>query len=270
MEKFSAAFRSRFPRPEDLDSIENSCGELEALKRARIDVPTLVPEFYERGNMPRLPVKLMILMQNAIRRALELAESMIRDSNAFRYTPVYTSARSLFELASLIFDTYERMYAVSEKWDMRAYLEFNEHLDHVILGWKSETWHPGRDKPDELELRAKNILTIIQRIDKKIPRFFGLYELLSEVAHPNYMGMMEAYCKLGPEFLSIEFFDSPTQADPERVAPALSCAEGALDMLASTIRKFEDAFVSFTKGIAEQIRDPSSDEAIRAWDKPIR
>src|SRR3954447_23177785 len=157
MEKFSSEFRARFTKPEILDKIEAECGRLEALKRGRIDVPHLVPEFYKDGKMPRLPIKMMLLMQNAIRRAVELSDSMIRDANAFSYTPVFTSSRSLFELASLIFDAGDRTFAILNTWDMKAYLEFSEHLDNVILGWKSEEWHPGRDKAEHLELKAKNI-----------------------------------------------------------------------------------------------------------------
>lgn len=272
MEQFSSEFRGVFSTAELLDNIEGSGTKLDSMKRARFDVPTLVPEFYEQGSMPRLPIKLMLLMQNAIRRGLELSDSMIRDTNAFSYTPVFTSARSLFELASLVFDAYDRLFAIFENWDTTAYLEFNDHLDNVILGWKADQWHPGRDKAEDLALKAKNILTMMQRIDKHVPGYFGMYELLSEVAHPNYMGMMEAYCRIGSELLSADFIDSPTRAEPERIFIALSNAEAALDMLASTVERFELMFVPFAKLAAERIRDndDENNEAFRNWDKPIR
>ncbi len=61
-----------------------------------------------------------------------------------------------------------------------------------MLGFKSTTWHPGLDESEHLVLVPQNILTIIQRIEKRhIPGFCGLYALLSEAAHPNYTGMME-------------------------------------------------------------------------------
>ena len=271
MEKFSGEFRARFPKPDVLDKIEAECTRLEALKRGRIDVPRLVPEFYKDGKMPRLPIKMMLLTQNGIRRAVELSDSMIRDANAFSYTPVFTSSRSLFELASLIFDAHDRLQAIHSNWDMKAYLEFSEHLDNVILGWKSEEWHPGRDKAEDLALKAKNVITIMQRIDKKyIKGYFSLYELLSEVAHPNYMGMMEAYCRIGNELLSVEFFDSPARLDPERIFIASNNAEGAIGMLADTIEKFEGIFVEFSKLAAKMIHDGGSVDALREWEKPIR
>lgn len=68
------------------------------------------------------------------------------------------------------------------------------------------------------------------------------------------MGMMEAYCRIGNELLSADFIDSPTRAEPERIFIALSNAEDALDMLASTVERFELMFVPFAKLAAERIR----------------
>ena len=130
-----------------------------------------------------------MLTQTAIRRALELNDAMIRDANAFSYTPVWVNSRSLFELASLMFDTVDKVGEIVAKWDFDRYKEFDLHLSEIMLGFKSAAWHPGREKGEHLDLVPQNIVTIIQRIEKKhIPEYFSLYELLSEVAHPNYMG----------------------------------------------------------------------------------
>jgi len=76
--------------------------------------------------------------------------------------------------------------------------------------------------------------------------------------------MMEAYCRIGNELLSADFIDSPTRAEPERIFIALSNAEGALDMLASTGERFELMFVPFAKLAAERIRgDDDNSEAFR-------
>ena len=140
MEHFSADFRKRFEKTDVLDGIEQAMARLVCLRRERLDVSTLIPELYKTGQLPRTPVKLVVLTQVAIRRALELAESMMRDANAFSYTPVWSSSRSLFELASLIFDAVDRVTVLMEKWDAKAFIEFNEHMDNVLLGWKSKDW----------------------------------------------------------------------------------------------------------------------------------
>lgn len=256
MEHYSEEFRERFPRKEVLDGVEQEIARLVGLRRERLHVPTMIPEVYSTGRMPRTPIKLMVLTQVAIRRALELAESMIRDANAFSYTPVWTSSRSLFELSSLIFDSVDRAHAFLEKWDDKGFLEFNEHMDNVLLGWKAKDWHPGRNA-DELTLTAKNIITIIQRIEKRhIPKYFSLYELMSEVVHPNYMGMIEAYQRVhGLSALDIEFIDSPSHEDVERIVIPLDNGHGSLGMLADAVSDFEKRLTQLALLISEKIGD---------------
>jgi hypothetical protein len=253
MEHFRRGFRKRFEKNDVLDGIEQPMARLVSFRREVLDVPTLIPALYQTGQLPRTPVKLVVLTQVAIRRALELAESMIRDANAFSYTPVWSSARSLFELASLIFDAIDRVTVLVETWDSRAFVEFNEHMDNVLLGWKSKDWHPGRNA-DELALTAKNIITIVQRIEKRhIPQYFSLYELMSEVVHPNYMGMIEAYQRVeGPDVLHVQFIDSPAEMDTERISIPLGNAVGSLKMLADAISEFESRLKQFTFLIAEK------------------
>lgn len=255
MERFSSQFRGRFSNAEKLDHIEAAYDDLVRLKRPQVHVPTLLPEFYEKRRMPRLPIKLMVLMQVAIRRAHELTDSMIRDANAFTYTPVWTSSRSLFELASLIFDAKEKVRSLLNGWDEKAYLDFNEHLDNVLLGFKSKAWAP--KGPPDVELTAKNILTIIQRIERDaIPDFFKMYELLSEVAHPNYMGMIEQYQKLTDEDPPTTIFiDEPARVDPDTISIPLGAAEGTLHMLAGAISDFETWFPDFGRLSAEKLLD---------------
>jgi hypothetical protein len=248
MEEFSPEFRVRFPRHEIPDQIQKSYKALTDLKRGGIHVPTLIPALTETGRMPRLPIKLLVLMQVAIRRSLELADSMVRDANAFSYAPVWMSARSLFELASLIFDTVDKAKDLIGVWNQKAYMEFSEHIDNVLLGFKSAQWHPGRHTGADLDLVAKNILTIIQRIEKKhISGYLSMYELLSEVVHPNYMGMIEAYQKLSPGLLDVELIDSPAQKNPELIAIPLDAAEGSLGMLVEAIGDFEGFLEKFAR-----------------------
>lgn len=262
MERFSTEFRTAYAKSEHLDQIERSYDDLVRLKRARIDVPTLVPEFHDRGRMPRLPIKIMVLMQVAIRRGLELADSMIRDANAFSYTPVWTSSRSLFELASLIFDAKEKVRAILQGWDEKAYLDLNEHLDNVLLGFKSKEWAP--KAPPDVELTARNIITIIQRIEKNvIPDFFKLYELLSEVVHPNYMGMLEQYQKLTEdEPPATIFVDAPAQVSTDVIMIPLDNGSGTLTMLAQSITDFEAWFNDFCRLAADNILGEDDDPAV--------
>lgn len=243
MERFSREFREGFERPALLDEIEAAYAKVTALRREKIFIPDLVPS--PENGMPFVPVKVLFLIQMAIRRSSELADSMIRDANAFAYTPVWTSSRSIFELSALIFDMKERIRPILQKWDSKAYDAFCEHLDAVLLGFKSMDWHPKAEEHPDLVVVARNVLGMIDRIaTKHIPEFRKMYDVLSEVAHPNYMGMMEQYMIMHDE-LTIEFVDLPTARNPLAVKIPLDSSHATLELLAASIAQYEQWFPDF-------------------------
>lgn len=254
MQKFSEDFRGRFERPELLDHIETACSKLIALRRETIFIPDLVPEL--ESGMPFVPVKVLFLTQMAIRRGAEFADSMIRDANAFAYTPVWTSSRSIFELAALVFDMKERIRVILQKWEDKTYYDFCEHLDAVLLGFKSMDWHPKSAEHPDLVVVARNVLGMIDRISAKhIPDFRQMYDLLSEVAHPNYMGMMEQYMLMHDE-LNIEFIDLPTAKNSLAIKIPLDSSQVTLEMLALSIGQYESWFLDFVKLCQRNVPQP--------------
>ena len=263
MERFSADFRGKYPHKEHLDGIEQAYDFLLRLRREYIHFPSLIRELEQTGKVPRNPINVLVLMQTAIRRGLELTDAMIRDANALSYTPVWVNSRSLFELASLAFDTADKVSELIANWDLERYKEFDLHLSKIMLGFKSAVWHPGRDNGEHLDLVPQNIITIIQRIEKKhIPEYFSLYELLSEVAHPNYMGMMEQYHKLHPEDHVAEFFDRPAERDITSVQIPLDNAHGSLGLLVKAIEMYEANLTTYALLCAKNIPPDASDAAI--------
>ena len=249
MQRFSEEFRTQHPTPEVLDGIEGASGKLESLRRTRLYAPDLVPQFRGKGHLPFVPMKVLGLLQVAIRRALELADSMIRDANAYSYTPVWISSRSLFELSALIFDTMDRIRPILMKWDGEAYYQFCDHLDNILLGFKTPALQPEvPEGTQDTALKAKNILTMIDRLDRGafqgIRRF---YDELSEVAHPNYLGMIAEYQVVEDDRLTITFVDSPARRDLDVVRLPLNYAQLSLAMLAGAIDEYEQRFVDFVK-----------------------
>lgn len=198
-------------------------------------------------------------MQVAVRRAIELTESMMRDANAYAYTPVWTSARSLFELSALMFDTADKVHKLRETWDLTQYLEFSEHLDNVMLGFKSKEWQP--KVPERIDLDARNILGIIKRIDRDHLKgsYLSLYELLSEVAHPNYMGMLEQYQRIsGDDLHTVTFVDSPARADIRTITIPIGNAHGTLAMLVKAVEDYESWLNAFLDLAAANVSENSS------------
>jgi hypothetical protein len=246
MERFSADFRGKYRHNDHLDGIERGHDRLRELRRDRIHFPTVIPGLIEPLKVPNNPAHVLVFMQTAIRRGLELTNSMIRDANAFSYTPVWVSSRSLFELGSLVFDLSDNVSDLVAGWDFGRYLEFETHLAKIMLDFKSTTWHPGLDESEHLVLVPQNILTIIQRIEKRhIPGFCGLYALLSEAAHPNYTGMMEQYHTLDLHATTAEFHDRPAERDIALIEVPLANAEAALVMLGDAIESYESNLTEY-------------------------
>jgi len=246
LERFSDDFRGKYRHSDHLDGIERAHDRVLALRRDRIHFPAVIPGLIDARKVPKHPANVLVFMQTAIRRGLELTDSMIRDANAFSYTPVWVSSRSLFELGSLVFDVSDQVSDLVADWDVARYLEFETHLVKIMLGFKSARWHPGLEKSEHLHLAPHNILEIIQRIEKRhIPGFCGLYELLSEVAHPNYMGMMEQYHTLDHDATTAEFHDRPAERDIALIEIPLQNAEGALVMLGDGIESYESNLTKY-------------------------
>jgi hypothetical protein len=255
MERFSAAFRAKYRHTDHLDGIERAHDRVLGLRRDRIHFPTVIPGLVEALKVPKNPANVLVFMQTAIRRGLELTDSMIRDANAFSYTPVWANSRSLFELGSLVFDLSDTLSDLVADWDVARYVEFETHLAKIMRGFKSSTWHPGRDESEHLNLAPQNILTIIRRIEKRhIPGFFSLYDLLSDVAHPNYMGMMEPYHTLDVDATTAEFHDRPAERDIIVIEIPLEIAHAALAMLGDGIESYESNLTKYALLYMENFR----------------
>src|SRR5947207_672447 len=104
MEAFSPSFRTRYSDACHLDGIERAAEALRRYRRNEIHFLTALPEFSEADRVPRNPLNVLVFLQIAVRRGLELSDAIIRDANAFACAPVWINARSLFELGSLCFD----------------------------------------------------------------------------------------------------------------------------------------------------------------------
>jgi hypothetical protein len=243
VERFSTEFRTRFGKAELLDRIEAAHSKLLALRRPTIFIPDLAPS--TSSSMPFVPIKVLFLMQIALRRASELADAMVRDANSLSYTPVWTNSRAIFELAALLYDAKERIRVLLQRWEDKAYYDFCEHLDAILLGFKSTEWHPKSPEHPDLTVITRNILTLIDRIAAKhIPEFRSMYDLLSEVAHPNYMGMMEQYL-ITHDALNIEFVDHPVDRDAASIKIPLDAAHSTLEMLALSVGQYDGWFRDF-------------------------
>ena len=91
--------------------------------------------------------------------------------------------RSGFESLAILIYLNERIRQVLDgTLDFHA---FGEETSRLLLG----------SRDGSTEIQSINIMTILQKCDRKYTGIEKLYAKLSESAHPNYQGMMAGYSK---------------------------------------------------------------------------
>ncbi len=218
MEWFARSLKRKL-EDRDLDKIEETLLVLIASKEKVTDVRNLSP-------FAKMPFKIHDLLQIGLRRNIELAEASIRELNRQNVTTSMVLVRAVFETASLLFDSANRVVDVAKKDDVKVLDELDKFLMDVLVGFKSKDWASSE------EFVARNVLTIIQRIGKQLDiDMMWFYEGLSEHAHPNYLGMMATY-RLTAEVGNpiVKYADSPNESRDASIKIAVGGLAMGLDM----------------------------------------
>jgi hypothetical protein len=247
MERILGVTKKRLAgKVEALDRFQKTYEDLRDLREPEQDNRKVSP-------IATMPGKIHSLLQIGLRRTLELAESFIRELNAGSFTPLFIMSRALFETGGLLLDATIRIEDVTVAKAKDKLDELDEHLMSVMFGFKSAEW------PMTLEYQAKNVVTIIERLTKKLDvDLIAMYGDLSEHAHPNYLGMMAAFqhdVDLGNPV--IRFLDTPL--DREISLGALVWAMGGanigIEMTKYALEKQNKTATAFRKLCEEQIYD---------------
>jgi hypothetical protein len=113
--------------------------------------------------------------------------------------------------------------------------EMNDRLMTALAGWKLD--------PGELP-EAYNALTLVQHMNKVITGVFHSYKLLSEIAHPNWSGVVGLYSETDREKYITHFGRGLRDADgrANMIANALL---GSLSAFEYAYNKISDAMPVF-------------------------
>jgi hypothetical protein len=87
------------------------------------------------------------------------------------------------------------------------------------------------------ETKAVNVLTYIDKFDKRAAGFRGHYDILSERCHPNSLGHNFMFSKLDRSDGSVRFFD---EREPERNGQMLLAALAAFPLVESIMNRLDD------------------------------
>lgn len=159
---------------------ENALAEAKALSQL---IAQHLPERVEAAALSfdsKLPFKALSLRELLVHRMAELAGSAVDSYECHKTVAGAVLTRSIVETVAVTFALHRALARFVNDRDVGALDQF---LTQSLLGSR---W------PDS-EHRATNILTLIQHVEKVVPGFEASYDALSEVAHPNWSGVLGSF-----------------------------------------------------------------------------
>ena len=94
-------------------------------------------------------------------------------------------ARAVLEATAVLFSLAEDVEGIAKGKDVG---DFERRLNAMLVGSRN------RKTPVD----AINILTHLKKMDKSFEGILEHYDSLSELAHPNFAGVVNSYAQLGP------------------------------------------------------------------------
>jgi hypothetical protein len=213
VEALSAAIRQTHARGNRCDDIDAALADLARKKVSEIDGYLLSP-------VSSLPSKIADLLQLGTRRAIELAESAIREMNLQQVNSSCLLARAVLETCCLMLYVSEQVRQSVQEPAKADFDKLNAFAANMLIGSgpKAKTFYFMEGYV------VTNILTIIEKLDKTLETpFMGFYEGLSEHAHPNAHGMALTYVETHNACVT-----TYTDLKQSRVDASLSLAISAL------------------------------------------
>ena len=143
-----------------------------------------------------------------IHRAAELSDVACSLFERGRVISAFLITRGLLETAALMCYLRERVCGVT---DADGLSDLDDFLMRALLG----------SRDGDIEVRALNVLTLVNSVAKKIPFFRNSYDSLSEFAHPNWSGLLGSYAKHDLEKLLVTLGREAVNVPPRIGLPVL-------------------------------------------------
>lgn len=167
--------KKRLPRP-SIPMAEKLVSDLKETLTLKVDAaPPGVPSAF--------PFKVLSLREPLLHRIVDLVEASIYLCKNDKGMGAAILARAVLEATALLFALLEMVEGINDE----NFGDFERRLNAMLLGSKNKT----------TPLVAVNIWTQIQKMDKSFEGIEEHYGLLSELAHPNFAGVLNSYARLG-------------------------------------------------------------------------
>lgn len=150
--------------------------ELKKILPKRVD-----PAFISHKS--KIPYKMLDARASLLWRSFEMSENAYQSLNNHNIASGILLARGLVETSSILWHLNKKVALAITNKDID---EFDSNVMNILLGSRN----------DITEIKAVNILTIIDKIDNEFEGYKFNYNLLSEYAHPNWSGTHGLYAKI--------------------------------------------------------------------------
>ena len=141
----------------------------------------------------KAPARCLIVRETLFWRMLDLGQQTSQLIQANGVLGALILIRSALETLGLLIHLNDKVEKTLT--GELCFLEFEEASKKLLMG--------SRDKSTSLE--AINILTVLEKADRKYRGLAQIHRDLSEIAHPNYAGVMASYAKTDREKFETHF-----------------------------------------------------------------
>jgi hypothetical protein len=182
------------------------------------------------GVMEKAPFQLLCTREALIWRTEELARTACDALERDDFTAAALLARATIESAAL---AWKLMEVLDDRRKLSPQ-ELNDTLMRMLVG--SRLWSDGP--------QALQILSCIDRMDKKVPGVRKSYDILSEIAHPNWRGVFGMYAETDEAKFTAHFGRGLRPAEGAKGA-IVNALLGALGLFNFAYNQISDAMPGF-------------------------
>jgi hypothetical protein len=205
------------PWAKDLADAREVAARLRAILPSQIEVAAL-------GVRSKAPYQLLVVREALIWRTEELARNACGAIEKEDFAVAALLARAVAESAAMTW------YLVKVLEERAGYTpdQLQNKLMQLLVGMKRKKDKATEPDTDDLP-EAINVATFVKHVNRVLPGFDEAYNLLSEFAHPNWLGVVGLYSKHDPENFRTEFGRGLYVQRGSRLAHALALGLAAFE-----------------------------------------
>jgi len=177
--------------------VENLNAVFDRLSARRVE-KIMLPEL---GTGFRASNPIRVYLQSHMRRMLQLTEAAFTEFFDGRGVVAIMCARGLYEGLATVTDFEKQLHVLIEAGDVPAIFQFTKEKSHAT---KMQDWIT---KMGNTNLTAKNVITMVDKLKSIRANVPDEYGFLSEIAHPNGVGTVGFFARLGQGSDDVAYFD---------------------------------------------------------------